>query len=1010
MRFKRCQMVGWAGLVVLLPVAGHAQGTGVIAGRVTDRATQQPIADAQIVIVGTTRGTRTNETGQYRLAGVEPGAVRLRVLRLGYEARIDTVQLAAGQPATADFALVPTATRLDQVVVSATGESERRRETGNSVATITADSVPKAAVNSVNDLLSSRASNVLVTQTSGTTGGGSRIRIRGSNSISLSNEPLIIIDGVRATSDVGGSSIAIGGQNPSRLDDLNPDEIENIEIIKGPAAAALYGTAAANGVVQITTKRGKAGATKWTMFADGGSVRDVTDYPANFAQIGRTSGGRRTTGCNLDAQALKTCTPVADSLVSFNPLEFNGGPFVNGWREAYALNATGGTDVTQYFLSGEYGREQGVYPNNGVTRHSARTNVTGQLSPKVDFGVKFGFSQMRLRLPQNDNNDLSPIANGILGNAFDDPDNHGNIFYPFSVLNQIFTDQNVDRLNGAANLSWRPLSWLGVAGLAGVDYAGRDDKQVLGPDLIPAPDQRSLGNVQSNPYGLWTYTASVNATATYRPKSSIEASTSIGTQYNEELVKGTQAFGQGLAAGTGSLAGTTSAFAATEQNSDIVTLGAYLQQKLAWRDRVFLSAAVRGDDDSNFGNDFKLITYPSASLSWVVGEESWFPKNNILSSLRFRSAVGQSGQRPGFRNAITFYQARAVKRDGADVGAVEIGANVGNSQLKPELSTELEGGLDLGLFNSRINLELSYYDKTTKDALIQRPLPPSTGAGTRFENLSKVTNKGFEALASTTLLDTKRVKWDLTVNASTNTNKLVKLGNDVDTIRIGLAANDGSFIQRFTEGYALGGYWQRPIVSYSDKNGDGILSRSGCGDTQATNTASCEVILGDNPVYLGSPIPRNEVTFNTGVTFFRYLRVAGLLDHRGGYKIYNASGQFRCVVLVRCQDAFDPKTSLADQARIIASRLGSDAGFVEDASFWKLREVSVTLSAPNDWARRAHASALSLTVAGRNLATWTKYTGFDPEINFNGTSNFSTAEFLTQPPVRYLTARVNASW
>ena len=284
-RLLRRILVGSA--VMFVPaLAAHAQATATITGRVTDRATQQPITDAQVLIVGTTRGARTTDAGQYRLTGVPVGTVRLRVIRLGYEAETRSVNLDANATATEDFALGATATRLDQVVVSATGESELRRESGNNVATINTDSIPKTLVNGVTDLISSRAANVVVTQTSGTTGGGSRIRIRGSNSLSLSNEPLIIIDGVRAISDVSGSTIDIGGQNPSRLDDLNPEDIDDIEIIKGPAAAALYGTAAANGVVQITTKRGRAGRTKWTAYADGGSVRDITSYPGNERREG----------------------------------------------------------------------------------------------------------------------------------------------------------------------------------------------------------------------------------------------------------------------------------------------------------------------------------------------------------------------------------------------------------------------------------------------------------------------------------------------------------------------------------------------------------------------------------------------------------------------------------------------------------------------------------------------------------------------------------------------------
>jgi TonB-linked SusC/RagA family outer membrane protein len=849
---------------------------------------------------------------------------------------------------------------------------------------------------------------VVVTQTSGTTGGGTRIRIRGSNSLSLSNEPLIIIDGVRAISDVSGSTIDIGGQNPSRLDDLNPEDIDDIEIIKGPAAAALYGTAAANGVVQITTKRGRSGKTKWTTYADGGSVRDVTAFPANFGSVGLTGSGRRTTFCSLDAALSGLCTPKPDSLISFNPLE-QAGPFVNGWRSEYGASASGGSEQVQFYLGGEFGREQGVYPNNEVRRRGIRANLTSQLGTKLDVGVRAGYNQARLKLPQNDNNDLSPIANGIFGSAEDDPDLRGNLFYPVSVINAIYTAQNTDRMTFSGNGNWRPLPWLSVVGVSGIDYAGRTDLQVIPPGLIPDPDRRAIGNATSNPYSFWTYTANVNGTASYT-LSSLTAATSIGTQYNKEAVNGTQAAGEGLAAGSGSVAGTTSGFAATQQNSDIITLGAYLQQKLSWRDRLYLTAAIRGDDNSSFGQDFKLVYYPSASLSWVIGDESWFPKIPTLNSLRLRGSVGQSGQRPGFRNAVSFYQAVGVRRDVGDVGALELGANIGNNELKPELSTEYEGGLDLGFLNSRVSLELTYYNKSTKDALIQRQLAPSTGAQTRFENLGEVTNKGVEGTLNASVVDLTNFKWNVTVNGSLNSNRLVTLGAGVDTIFLGLGAVDGNAIQRFVEGQPTAGYWQRPLISWQDKNKDGVISPLGCGPTAADDTADCEVKIGDKVAYLGNPLPKREISLNSNFTLFKYLRVGGVLDHRGGYKLYNATEQFRCVTFQTCQAAYDKKSPLEDQAARIASLLGTDAGYVEDASFVKLRELSLTLLAPNDWARRVRTSNLALTLAGRNLATWTDYKGFDPELNFNGSSNYSTADFLTQPPVRYFTARLSFAW
>jgi outer membrane receptor protein involved in Fe transport len=660
-------------------------------------------------------------------------------------------------------------------------------------------------------------------------------------------------------------------------------------------------------------------------------------------------------------------------------------------------------NLLQYFLSGDYSRERGVYVNNEARRVGLRSNLNAELAPNLTTALRVGYSSVRLDLPQNDNNDQGPLGNGLLGRDPIDSPNGGYLSFPKEVYDQILTTQSVDRLTAGLEARWAPKSWLTLNGVTGMDYLGRTDQSITPPALIPEPDRRALGNATSNPYSLYTYTSHVNATASYQLAEELEASTAVGGQYVGETVRGTQAFGEGLVGGTGSIGGTTTGFAVAAQNSDVITIGGYVQEQVAWRDKLFLSGALRGDDNSAFGQDFKFIYYPSASLSWVIGEESFFPQNDWVSSLRLRSSFGQSGQRPGFRNAVTFFTAVGVKRAGTDLGAVTLGAPVGNPDLKPERSTEYELGFDAGFLRDRISLEATYYDKTTKDALIARNLPPSSGAATRFENLGKVTNKGFEGMITAQVLTLRNIQFDLTLTGSTNTNKLVRLGQDVDTIFFGLGANNGDFIQRHAEGHPLGGYWQRLVTGFTDENSDGIIGPN-------------EVELSDDPVYLGQPLPTREFSVMPSIGFGRFFRVSGTLNYRGGFKVYNSTAQFRCAVFLDCQAANDKSVGLAEQARAMASARAnfgldaSDAGYVEDGTFWKLREVTITAVAPPSWSGRLGLSDLTLTLSGRNLATWTDYTGFDPEINWNGTSNFSTAEFLTQPHVRYYTARVSIGW
>jgi len=309
----RFRLYAFAVGVWLLPTTALAQ-QGTITGKVTDEATNNPVPSAQVFIVGTTRGALTSEQGTYTLRGVAPGTITLRATRIGYKAATQSVTVPASGTVTADFALASTPSKLDEIVISATGASETKREQPVSIGTIEMDSVNLAPVNSFSELLTSRTPGVVAQSDGGTLGAGTRIRIRGSNSVSLDNDPLIIIDGVRANGNEGSSTIGVGGQVPSRLDDINPEDIETINVIKGPAASSLYGTAAANGVVQITTKRGSSGKAQWSAHAAGGTVSNYVKFPSNYGVVdvedGDTVFSQATVGapCVTVFQAAGFCT------------------------------------------------------------------------------------------------------------------------------------------------------------------------------------------------------------------------------------------------------------------------------------------------------------------------------------------------------------------------------------------------------------------------------------------------------------------------------------------------------------------------------------------------------------------------------------------------------------------------------------------------------------------------------------------------------------------------------
>ena len=968
-----------------------AQGTAAeISGRVTTQDGSEPIPEAQVVIVGSMRGARTGSDGAYRIANVAPGEVQLRAMRIGYAAQTRTVTVAAGERTAVDFALVPTATTLDVVTATATGETQRKRENGSNVATITVDSIDKAAVQTFAQLVNGRAAGVSVLQSTGTTGMGARIRVRGANSVSLSNEPLLIIDNVRINNDANSSSIAVGGQLPSRLNDINPEDIESLEIIKGPAAAALYGTAAANGVIQIKTKLGRSGPARWQFYSEGGLLREQNEYPANWGGWGDFGDGSEF-GCDRLSAGLGFCSQ--DSVVSFNPLEVNS-PFRDGWRTKFGVSAGGGGERVTYFVSGDLEREEGIYYTSALRRGALRANMHAQLNDRTDLQINAGYVTSDLRLPQNDNNFLGYISNGLAGKALPEPERGRDGGYdPIgpNEIDRIRNFQEIERFTSGVTGTFRPAGWLSLTGTGGIDLLTRFDNETFARGAVDFSDLPE-GSREANRVTTYNYTGNLAATANFVVRPELISTTSVGFQFQRELNSGVFASGAVLASGVSSLEGLATRFDIGEDYADNRTLGAFVQQQLGWRDRLFVTGAIRGDDNSAFGAASEFVYYPSVNVSWVIGEEEFFPRTDWVSSLRLRAAYGRSGLRPGNRDSRIFFTPFAVRVNAIEQTGVTIGG-LGTSTLKPEIITEYEGGVDAGFLNGRVALELTYFDKQSQDALILRRTPASVGAITsRFENLGSVSNRGWEWLVNGTVLDLPNFRWNATLQGSTIRNRLRSFGDtSIAPIVFGFEAS-----QQHREGYPLGGYWGIPIDSIVDQTGDGQIDFD-------------EVFFGDEEQFLGNSMPTRTGSFSSDVTLFDVVRISGLVDWRGGYKLVNSSEIFRAQIFT-ARGVNDPTTPLDEQGRAVAAVLGIYSGYVEDASFVKLREVAVTLMAPQSLERLARVRDLSLTLAGRNLGTWTDYSGLDPEVNVSAQANFTSADFLTQPQVRYWVARLNVTF
>lgn len=984
-------VLGWTATA---PPPVEAQQAGVISGAVVDQVTSQPLVGAQVVVVGTNLAAVTNDAGRYIIRNVPAGQRNVRAMLIGYGNVTLEAQVQPGQTAEVNFALSVSAIALEDIVVTATGQAQRRREVGSTVANISVADVDLAPVQTFSQLIQGRAAGVSVLQSAGTSGTGARVRIRGSNSISLSNEPMIIVDGVQVDNGPSSYAIGIGGQSVSRLNDFNPEEIESIEILKGPAASALYGTAAANGVIQITTKRGRAGTARWNVFTEYGQMEDITDYPANYQGRGTNADGDPV-ACRIHQFAAGDCEWI--EVRSWNPL-MEVPPFRTGINRTVGANVSGGNDQVQYFVSGSVNNEDGIYQSNTVDRLNLRANVDAQVSDNINMSVRTGYTRVNMALPGNDNNTFGFIGAGLLGSASDDEVRRGYYGFPNEYRFALDRLQFLHRFVAAGDANWRPMTWLTLNATGGMDIMNRDDVAAVAPGIW-APSvhpNNAIGNRLVAAALIRNYTGRANAIGTFELSPTILSTTTIGAELRQDRYERVDASGYNMLPGTNSLGSLSERFAVDEFNQTQRTISALASQQFGWRDRVFVTGAIRGDRNSNFGSDFGFQWYPSVSGSWVIGEEDWFPQSEALSSIRLRAAWGRSGLMPDFRTAEQYYSATAATIRGNSVPAITIGG-AGNKDLRPEQSTEWEIGFDAGFLNDRIGLEVAYYDKISTDALVQRRLPPSLGSSsTQWINLGKVANSGFEAMLNARVLSLGYLDWDATLGFSTNDNELVEMGEGIEPIIYGI----GSDSQRHADGLPLAHYYGTKVLSWSDANGDGVIGED-------------EVQLSDEKVMLGKSMPTRELSVSSTFTLFDRVRLFALVDHKGGHQLFNSTEEFRCNTMQNCRGLNDRNAPLAEQARAIAALGSSIDPFVEDADFTKLREVSLTLFGIEDWLERAGfrgLSNVSLTVSGRNLATWTDYSGLDPELNSGGQSNHSTYEFLGQPPVRSWTVRLNVGF
>ena len=991
-------------LLLLALMAGATIGsaqTGSVAVTVVEVG-GRPVFQAQVSVVNTNLGGVTGADGKVLIRGVAPGPRQVRVLRVGFAEQKKEVAVPTQGTVAADFTLSQVAISLTPVVTTATGDT-RRVEIGNSISSIDAGKLTETSpITNLTDLLNARSPGVLVTPGM-QTGTGARVRIRGTSSLSLGNDPIYVIDGIRMTSG-NGTTLFTGDNNSTRVGDINPEEIENIEIVKGPSAATLYGTDAANGVVVITTKKGKVGSAQWSVFGEQGSLSDRNPYPLNYTLAGHSPGSTKYRECALPFVSNGSC--IKDSVRVYSPLhDPKATPLGTGSRSEAGVSVRGGSDAVRYNVQASREQETGIFklPDfeysyldstkqpirswlarpNALDRTAVRANVSFAPNSKLDISVSSGFTTIAQRFVQSSNATAGLgsqafggpgyESNGVLGRGVGTP-KHGYRAWTPAFTYQEKNEQGINRFIGALNINWRPTSWLQSRADVGNDLTDRlEDNLLFRGEGPPITANYRKGFVSSGRADIRTITANVSTTATWNVRPWMSSRTTVGAQYTDFKQYQNNANAVDLSAG--SQTAQSGATQGASQNTSLTrTLGQFIEEVVAVNDRLFLTGALRSDQNSAFGTNFQSVIYPKVSASWVVSEEPWFKAARGLDNLRLRISYGKSGVQPGSLDALRLFAPTIPNIRGTDVPAVQF-SSIGNVDLRPEQSAEIETGFEARFFHGRASIDYTYYYKQNNDALISAIVPPSLGvSGTVRRNLGTVRNLGHEVVVNGQLLDKPWLGIDVTLTGSINANQVLSLGDTPPQI---------GTVSRTLKGYPLFGLWARAITGWNDKNKDGIL-------TYSPDPALNEVFVDTAFSFRGYSAPRKFLALTSGFDLFkRKLRLTALTDWRGGNRYYNNTERIRCVSRQNCNGRMNPAASFEEQAMVVATLNDPSAtldGFFQPGEFVKLREVSAQLTLPQTMAATLRARSANLTFSVRNVAKWTKYRGVDPEADFTATS------------------------
>ncbi len=1062
--------------LIVAPRAARAQGEALLTGKVTGTS-GAPVEGAQVYLDRMGVGSITKSDGSYRFtvpAARVTGQSALLAVRLqGFKPKSVPVTLTAGT-ITTDFTLEPQAVVLQQLVITGEGTITTNEKLGVTINTVSSNEIDKSNEPNLTEGLAGKAPNVEVTQQSADPGSSVNIQIRGLKTFSGDGQPLFIIDGVPVDnstfSTTAGGAVKVGADAgfsgggevaPNRIADLNPNDVQSVTILKGSAAAAIYGARAAQGVVIITTKSGSAGPTRYALHSSYSFDNVTQGYPLQRS-YGQGNGG--VSGVSPDTNALSASRSWGAPIPAGTPTyDHFAEMFETGHVADNNLSISGGDDRRAFFLSGGINNNNGyvVGDHDSYKRSTVRLKASQLIGDRFKLGGNLSYIDSRgsyiqrgdntsgimlggMRTPADYDNHVLYAANGMyktyrfqLPSTASATDFHG-FDNPFWVIANAPATSNLNREVGNIDVNWEPLDWLKVQETAGADYY--TDSRYEG---LPQGDgSANTGRVIQADFKNYILDHNLTAIASHNFTPWLATTLTLGQNLNSTNFKQVYATGSTLVAPAPLVLQNTASYQVNDYQS-LVHRESYFGQATAdlW-DQLFLTGAVRNDGFSTFGNNNRRHWFPKASAAWTF-TKAVSGLTNQVDFAKIRAAFGKTGKEPGVYTTISNYSVATFTQYGGDAAGylrtVYEGGNgligplaLGSDSLRPEVTREYETGLDLGMFKGFMDAGLTYYDSKTTDVIFQAPIPPTSGATSIVRNAATITNKGIEVTTNFHPLRGGPVTWDFGVNWSRNRN-LVTAINGSNDIPVGLV--DVKTLARVGHPTgAMAGYDFYRCGRGLTVNGDAIDSDVCQGKPEGAlyiGANGFPILDNDHLRIVGSSEPLWTGSFHTNVGFKKHWDFSMLLDIRHGGQAFDgtrgalyAYGRHKDTDIRNQIFVFGPSTGGVQGFHGDAAVVGPGAGqpvvigegwfagagnsfgnnvadFIEDAGFTKLREISLGYTFDSGFITRGLGlSSINLRVAGRNLKTWTHYSGLDPETNGTGAGLVQGVDWFNNPQSR----------